>query len=112
MCLRLNSKCQLPLGNFRNINPHAISNDSDSEDKENLAARLKVIANDIIERIKVEEDKPSRHGDKKLPILDLKVHIFEGVIVYEHYEKDISTKLVIAKRSAHSLGSKRSFSYI
>ena len=51
---------------------------------------------------------PSRHGDKKLPILDIKVHIRLGVILYEHYEKDVSTELVIAERSAHSSGSKRS----
>ena len=87
----------------------AAVDDSGSEDEENLAARLKVIANDIIEGIEVEEDMPCRHGDKKLPILDMKVHIdAEGFIVYEHYEKEVSTKLVIAERSAHSSGSKRS----
>ena len=43
------------------------------------------------------------------PILDMKVHIdADGFIVYEHYEKEVSTKLVIAERSAHSSGSKRS----
>ena len=73
-----------------------------------MSARLKVIADDIIEGIEVEEDMPSRHGDKKLPILDMKVHISEGVILYEHYEKDVSTKLVKAEKSAHSSGSKRS----
>ena len=39
---------------------------------------------------------------KKLPILDMKVHLSEVFIVYEHYKKEVSTKLVIAERSAHS----------
>ena len=39
---------------------------------------------------------------KKLPILDMKVHLSEVLILYEHYKKEVSTKLVIAERSAHS----------
>ena len=86
----------------------AAVDDSDSEDEEIMGARLKAIGNNVIEGLEVEEDMPSRHIDKKLPILDMKVHISEGFIVYEHYEKEVSTKLVIAERSAHSAGSKRS----
>ena len=53
--------------------------------------------------------KPSRREDKKLPILDMKVYLDkDGYIVYEHYEKEVSSKLVISERSAHSTSGKRS----
>ena len=62
-----------------------------------------------MEGIEVEIDLPSRHPDGKMPILDMKVHINdEGFVIYEHYEKPVTTKLVISERSAHSANCKRS----
>ena len=87
----------------------AVRGESGCETEEDIAARLKVIANNILEGIEVEETLPSRHEDKKLPILDMKVYLDkDGYIVYEHYEKEVSSKLVISERSAHSTSGKRS----
>ena len=80
-----------------------------SEDGEEIALKLKNIANSVMEGIEVEIDLPSRHPDGKMPILDMKVHINnEGLVIYEHYEKPVTTKLVISERSAHSANCKRS----
>ena len=53
-------------------------------------------------------DVPNNHSDNKLPILDMKVYIKDGYIVYEHFEKPMASKLVISSRSAHSDQTKRS----
>ena len=86
-----------------------VLDDSGSDDGEEIALKLKNIANSVMEGIEVEVDLPSRHSDGKMPILDMKVHINnEGFVVYEHYEKPVTTKLVISERSAHSANCKRS----
>ena len=89
--------------------PQVAKDESDCETEEDIVARLKVIANVILEGIEVEEDMPSRHDDNKLPILDMKVHLDKDrFIIYKHYKKEVSSKLVISERSAHSTSGKRS----
>ena len=67
------------------------------------------IANTVVKDIEMEIDTCEKHEDGKLPILDLKVWLQEnGDLVYKHYEKDVSSKLLIPERSAHSNSSKRS----
>ena len=63
------------------------------------AVRLKVIGNNTIEGLEVEEDMPSQHRDKKLPILDMKVHISEGFIVYKHYHKVSDSREISPKEA-------------
>ena len=52
-------------------------------------------------------DYPSKHRDDKVPMLDLKLWIQEvdGIVrlLYEHYEKDMATKMLIHADSAISL---------
>ena len=50
--------------------------------------------------IDVELDLLSRHPDRMMQILDMKVHV--KFIINEHYEKPVSTRQVISERSAHS----------
>ena len=81
------------------------------EKDEKTFTRLSTLANDITESIKVEMDYPTKNGDNKIPILDLKVWI-EKVddnfkIVYEHYVKPVASKYVINHSSALSLSNKR-----
>ena len=65
--------------------------------------------NSVDESITMEVDTCMNHSDKKLPVLDMKCWLDnDGYAVYEHYEKDVATKLVISARSAHSNGCKRS----
>ena len=80
---------------------------------------IKSIGESIHESIKLETDVPSNHGDKKLPLLDLKVYIvhdqFENngniitttKILHEYYMKEMSCKLVIHKDSALAISTKR-----
>ena len=56
----------------------------------------------------MEVDLPCNHPDGKLPILDMKCYVRDDRILYEHYEKKVSSKLVISARSAHSAQTKRS----
>merc|ERR1712098_48313 len=63
----------------------------------------------VMDGIKMECDLPSNHSDGKLPILDMAVWLGDdGSVLYQHYEKPVSSKQVISERSAHSNSSKRS----
>ena len=69
---------------------------------------IKKIGDDIHKNIILETDVPSNYEDEKLPILDLKVWL-EVIttenenkikIIHEHYQKSVSSKLLIHKESA------------
>ena len=61
-------------------------------------------ARKIHKSIDVTADYPSKHQDKKVPILDLKVwledHEGNKKIVHEFYHKDLASKAVVNSRSA------------
>ena len=60
------------------------------------------IANDVIDCISMDCDIPSKNGDGKLPILDMKVWTDNnGEVMYRHYEKAVSNKTVIHAPLAH-----------
>ena len=80
----------------------------DNEEIKTVAAKMKSIADDILEGIVMEVDLCDNYPDRKLPILDMKVFVENNLIVYQHYEKSVSSKLVIPARSAHSAKTKRS----
>ena len=80
----------------------------DEDEEERLTRILKEIANTIQDGIVMEEDNPGRHEDKKLPILDMAVWTDDqGYLLYQHYEKEMSTKLVLSAHSAQSSSCKR-----
>ena len=82
---------------------------NEDDDDKTVAKELTEIANQIIDGIKMECDLPSNHTNMKLPILDMEVWLDEeGNVLHNHYEKKVSSKLVISQRSAHSNASKRS----
>ena len=67
--------------------------------------KLLEIANSIEDGIVMEVDIVDNHDDLKLPILDMKCWVdSEGFAQYMHYEKPVSSKLVISERSAHANG--------
>ena len=69
---------------------------------------LHQIANDVDSMIKFTFDHPSNHEDKKMPVLDLKVHINdEGFIIHEFYEKPTKNPTVILPSSALNWNVKR-----
>ena len=75
---------------------------------ERLAKILLVIANSVMSCIGMEADWPSRNEDKRMPILDMKAWTNEeGILLYQHYEKEVSKKTVLHARSAHSSACKR-----
>jgi hypothetical protein len=76
------------------------------------------IANSIHSSTQMEIDYPFCHGDRKLPILDLKVWISERnklrrdrertiVVLHEFFSKEVSSKCVIGARLAIPWNSKR-----
>ena len=76
---------------------------------------IKKIGDEIHKSIKLETDVPSNYEDGKLPILDLKVWLETKTmengkkikIIHEHYQKEVSSKLLIHKESAISIKTKR-----
>ena len=81
----------------------------DTEEDERLAKILLSIPNDIMPCVVMEGDWPSKNRDYKLPILDMKVWTdASGTLLYQHYEKPVSSKTVLNSKSAHSTASKRS----
>ena len=82
--------------------------DEDKPADERLAIILLSIANSVMECVKMEADWPSKNRDRKMPILDMKVWVNgEGTLLYQHYEKDVSSKTVLNAKSAHSAACKR-----
>ena len=76
---------------------------------ERLARILLDIANSVMGCVVMEGDWPSKNEDKKMPILDMKVWVDEsGTVLYQHYEKKVSSKTVLNAKSAHSAACKRS----
>ena len=65
--------------------------------------RVEEVGNSIHHSIIVKADCPARHPDKKLPILDLKSWLDEKdekrIVLYEFYQKDVSSKATINARS-------------
>ena len=72
---------------------------------------IQQVASHIHPSIKSTIDCPSRHADGKMPSLDVKMWIQEidneKKIVYEHYEKEMTTKAVIHAKSALPIQTKR-----
>ena len=74
-----------------------------------IVKKLVEIANSVDEGTVMEEDTCDNHSNRRIPILDMECWLdAEGYAVYCHYEKEVSTKLVIPARSAHSNSTKRS----
>ena len=80
----------------------------EGENVDEVVARLKTIADSVLPGIIMEVDMPSNHSDNMLPILDLKCWTENGQIKHQHYEKSVSSTLVISERSAHASSCKRS----
>ena len=62
---------------------------------------LKDIANEM------EADFHSRNPDKKVSILDTKIRMSDGLIVFQRYEKPVSSKEVLNIKSAQSMACKK-----
>ena len=78
------------------------------ENDKRLAERLKEIADTVMNGIKMETDYPSKNGDSKMPILDMKVWMEGGNILHQHYEKQVASRAVLNAQSAQSAACKRS----
>ena len=91
------------------MNADKVEVDADVPKDERLAKILLDIDNSIMPCIKMEADWPSKNGDKKMPILDMKVWMSRDEhVVYQHYEKDVASKTILHSQSAHASSCKRS----
>ena len=80
----------------------------DDDEEKRTVKILKDIANTIQEGIIMEEDSPSKHCDKKVPILDMKVWLSsDGYLLYQHYGKEVASRQIISAKSAQSATCKR-----
>ena len=72
---------------------------------------IQQVASYIHPSIRSTIDCPSRHPDGKMPSLDVKMWIeeidYQKKILYEHFEKGITTKAVIHAKSALPMQTKR-----
>ena len=74
-----------------------------------LARVLKDIANDVQPGIELEDDHPRTHENNMMPILDISVWMSPlCIIMYKHFEKEVSTKKIMDSNSAHSAACKKS----
>ena len=84
--------------------------DIGKEDDERTMELIRCISDIIHPSTQLEIDFPSRHIDKKMPLLDIKVWTEEvngrNLIMYEHYT-EVATKAVINAKSAIPTESKR-----
>ena len=78
--------------------------DEGLQDDERTMLLIQSVANSIHHSIRHTIDFPSNHEDRKVPMLDLKMwrqtQERQTRILYEHYEKEMTTKSVIHRRSA------------
>ena len=101
-------------GNIAAQPPEDLSNSTNKEAEEGTMERIKTIANSIHSSIVFKVDHPSKHEDERMPILDTKMWLEEvdvrgtlkHQILYTYYEKEMSSKYVLHKKSAISRGSK------
>ena len=82
--------------------------DEEKPADERLAILLVSVANSVMECVEMEADWPTKNRDGRMPILEMKVWTDEeGVLLYQHYEKEVSSKTVLNAKSAHSAACKR-----
>ena len=91
------------------------NNDNDDENPEKVTMnKVKDIANNIHQSIKVKVDFPSNYRNNRLPVLDMEFWIEEveingqkrNTILYSHYIKPVASRYVIHKKSAMSYKTK------
>ena len=102
-----------PAGSTYSAEQRKVVQDPNADDRgvpddERMARILVSIANSIMPCVVMEADWPLKNTDGKMPILDMKVWTDkDGNILYQHYEKDVSSKTVLHAKSAHSAACKR-----
>ena len=86
------------------ITNESVIEDEELQDDERTMKLLQSIANTIHPSIRMTIDYPSRYTDGKVPMLNVRMWIEEvegrRLILYEHYEKEMATKMVIHAESA------------
>ena len=97
--------------NTLSVTEEGIVADVGKKDDERTMNIFKAVGESIHESVKLTIDFPSKHTDGKMPSLDLKLWLEEReggriTLMYEHYEKDISSKYVIHAKSAMPMKSK------
>ena len=65
------------------------------------------MASSIHPMIQLTGDCPSKNDDRKMPLLNTKVWVEEGVLLYENYRKPVANPLVMLEMSAMPANMKR-----
>ena len=78
-----------------------VEEDMEKEKDETTMEVFRNIANSIDQNIEVEVDFPSKHEDKMMPILDMKMAIdTNNLVKYQFYKKPMANKYTMMARSA------------
>ena len=93
------------------ITEESIEEDRNIADDKRTMDFIKAVGSHIHPSIRSTVDYPSKHEDGKVPMLDLKMWIGEIdgriLLLYEHYEKPMTTKSVVHRNSALPMKTKR-----
>ncbi len=93
------------------VTDESVQEDRDLPDDERTMKLMQSIAAHIHPSIRLTIDYPSKHPEKKVPMLDVKMWIEEldnrRLLLYEHYEKPMATKSVVHEQSAIPTKNKR-----
>ena len=88
--------------------PDAVQGDMMEEEDRRVAKEMRKVANTIMPRsVVMEEDVPSNHPNRKLPILDMEMWWQDNTLMYQHYTKPMASRAVIMARSAFPTSTKR-----
>ena len=93
------------------VNDSTIAEDEGIPPDKRTMRILQEVASYIHPSIRLTIDYPSKHAEGKVPMLDVRMWITEVEgeckVVYEYYEKEMTTKAVIHARSAMATQTKR-----
>ena len=93
---------------FLSTTPLSMPLPPDWDQEAHTAALFRDIANSVMPNsIVMVEDTASRHGNKKLPILDMEMWMEKEKIIHQFYAKPMTSKSVISARSAFTLKEKK-----
>ena len=87
--------------------PHLVEEDKMVEPDLRTMREVVRMASSIHPMIQLTGDCPSKNNDGKMPLLNTKVWVEEGVLLYENYRKPVANPLMMLEMSAMPANMKR-----
>ena len=87
--------------------PHLVEEDMEVEPDLRTMREVVKMASSINKMIQMTGDCPSNNDDGRMPLLNTKVWVEDGVLLYEHYRKPMANPLMMLEMSAMPANMKR-----